>query len=462
MRIDVEGGTAEHIAEMTSSYTNSVTSNADGVILANLTNDGPIYRIRALGSPATPVTRVDSKVHARHLWPQFFPDGQRFAYIADGLKPEYTELRITSLDRPIDAPPLAVLKKSIGTIIFGSKSYLLANRNDRWTTQRIDPSRLHLEGDAVPVTDSNWLTATSTTLAYQMIRPRPLRLAWHSRDGRLLESVGEPRPFIAARSSPDGDRIVTAVFGSGSNNLSIIDSLRRTTSRFTFSDQWEFSPVWSWDSKWIAYSALRADGQALFRKAASGVGEEERLTPPVQRQTLDAITDWSRDGRFLLYGRFDKDWDLWILPLEGKREPFPFLDTNFREEFGAFSPDSRWIAYTSNESGQNEIYVRDFSGVQPSKKKWHISSGEGMDPRWGIDGRELFFVSQRKIVSVALLPPTRGFRTGEAKVLLEMPAGAEFFDVATDGKRILLGLPVADTVVEPITVVLNWQTGLKP
>jgi Tol biopolymer transport system component len=178
---------------------------------------------------------------------------------------------------------------------------------------------------------------------------------------------------------------------------------------------------------------------------------------------LDAITDWSRDGRFLLYGSFDKDWDLWILPLEGDRKPFAFLATNFREEFGTFSPDSRWIAYTSNESGRDEIYVRDFSGgSQPSKGKWHISPDEGRDPRWRSDGRELYFVSQRKIVSVALLPATGDFRIANEKVLLEMPMGAEFFDVSADGQRILLGLPAADTVVEPITVVLNWHATLKP
>jgi serine/threonine protein kinase/Tol biopolymer transport system component len=467
VKIDVIRGLIQSLAGDQLGLWRSADWSAEGIILAPLAPGRGIQRISSNGSSSIPATQVDAALHVLHDDPQFFPDGRRFLYTAVGRKPEDTQLRVGSLDLPPEAPPLATLKNwpssTPARILFGSHSQLIFRRDDVLTIQRIDEATLRLIGDPVPIpgSGSNNFTISRTgsgAIAFSS-ESRPIRrLGWHGRDGKLLESIGDPRPFLRAALSPDGKSIVASVISGPPQNLWKFDLVRGTTSRFTFTDGWDFDPVWSPDSRWVAYRSKRP-GQPVqfYRKLADGAGGPESFPVPSRNAFL---YHWSPDGRFLLVSPYDQD--LWMLPFGGNGKDFPFVDTPAIENGGRFSPDSRWIAYLSDESGRVEIYVRDFSGGPAlSKGKWQVSSGGGASVRWSGDGRELYYASGRNVVAVPVLPSADEFRTGTPRTLFEMPPGSSFQGPAPDGSRFLIATPTGEATAEPITVILNWQASLK-
>ena len=171
------------------------------------------------------------------------------------------------------------------------------------------------------------------------------------------------------------------------------------------------------------------------------------------------IWDWSADGRFILYrvlGAKTKN-DIWVLPLFGERKPYPLLQTEFGEFWARFSPDGRWVAYVSDETGTNEVYVREFSG---SGGRLQVSVGGGSSPSWRRDGKELFYNSGGKLMAVDVKVSGSGFEPGVPKLLFEK-GGGSIFDVSGDGQRFLIPVLVEESSPEPITVVLNWTADLK-
>ena len=178
------------------------------------------------------------------------------------------------------------------------------------------------------------------------------------------------------------------------------------------------------------------------------------------------VNDWSPDGRFILYQRNSPQtsWDLWLLPLDGERTPTPLVQTSFAEIQGRISPDGKWIAYTSAESGQWQVYVQSFP---EAGGKWMVSTEGGAQPRWRGDGRELFYLApNRKLMAVDVKGDSATFEAGVPRPLFEMrnvggfPGGGGY-DVARDGKRFLVNMPAQEENPRPITVVLNWTAGLK-
>jgi serine/threonine protein kinase len=463
VRLDVSNGSVLSSANI-ASVDEQPTTNADGAFLARIADDGPLY-LMSMGSHArTPATKLDPTIHSKHCCPQFFPDGRRFLYRAMGRKPEDNELRIGSLDRDPAALPLVSVKKAeFGYITFDKPACLLFNRSGTLWAQRINLSSLQLEGDPVTIaSDSEREYSVSQTGAIAYLPAanfanKLYRLSWYNRQGKRIAEIGAARRYMDVRLSPDGRRAVSMI---GPNprkaDLWTVDLTTGTASRFTFQEGKPMGAVWSPDGKWIAYGTSSTN--ELFRKPASGVGDEELL------EKLGVLPeDWSRDGRFLLVTAFSHGTpDILILPLEGDRKPFPFVTTDFMEEGARFSPDSRWIAYLSDESGRTEVYVRDFSeGPDPSKGKWQISTDGGHSVFWRADGRELYYVSDR-VVSIPVLPSANEFHAGPPKVLFEMPDEGFFYGPNPDGSRFLLNVPTNDkTEVPSITLILNWQAGLK-
>jgi Tol biopolymer transport system component len=233
------------------------------------------------------------------------------------------------------------------------------------------------------------------------------------------------------------------------------------------------APVWSPDGSRIVFD-LPVNG--LYLKAASGAGKEELLLKSSGPTSPD---DWSRDGRFLLYSAFDPKtgYDLWVLPDPGRapgdrKPPTPVIQTQFNERQGQFSPDSRWIAYVSDESGRPEVYVQPFPASSGGGSKVKISGDGGDQPRWRRDGKELFYFSPGgKLMAVDVVATSPVLQAGIPKLLFQAPVfsggasamGMDVFrwDVAPDGKRFLINTAAAPAVSEPVTVVLNWTAGLK-
>jgi Tol biopolymer transport system component len=249
-------------------------------------------------------------------------------------------------------------------------------------------------------------------------------------------------------------------------NIWLVDLVRGGRTRFTFTQSSsDIYPAWSPDGTRLAFSSNRAGHYDLYQQAANGAGEAELLLKSDDEKNL---TDWSLDGRFLLFdqpnGKTGRD--LWVLPMirsgdsAGERKPIPFLHTDFDSRQAHFSPDSRWIAYRSNESGKNEIYVRPFPAPAGGGGKWMVSQG-GNQPRWRRDGKELFYLSpDGQLMASQVNASGSAFQASIPKPLFKAPQNVEW-EVSPDGTKFLFPVTGGDTTQSPFTVVLNWMALLK-
>jgi Tol biopolymer transport system component len=301
-------------------------------------------------------------------------------------------------------------------------------------------------------------------------------LTWYDRQGTVLGTAGEPGSVFAELDlSPDGTRAAVSRVGDQdpTQTVWLLDFARGTSTRFTFGSSASAWPVWSPDGNRIVFSSNPEGHFDLYQKPASGAVDGELLLKSVDSKRP---TGWSRDGHFLMYTATDAKTarvGLWVLTLsvEGEKKAFPILQNESNERSGRFSPNGRWIAYSSDESGRDEIYVQVFSAA-PSRTatgaggKWLISNGGGVQPRWRGDGKELYYVaSDGKLMAVDVATDSV-FRAGVPRVLFPVPPtllGAAFsqWDVTSDGKRFLFPAPTVQSAQAPFNVVLNWQAALK-
>ena len=280
------------------------------------------------------------------------------------------------------------------------------------------------------------------------------RLAWMDRAGQRLEWVGElGGAGLEQVLSPDEKQ--AAFFLKG--DVWVRDLARGLSTRLTFDPGIDRAPVWSPDGGRIVFSSSRDSGRLdLYVKSASGEGQEELLLTTGNGRWA---TDWAGGGRLLLYVELDPETkrDLWVLPMEGERRPTPFLRTKFNERDGAFSPDGKWIAYASDESGRYEIYVQPYPATEA---KWQVSRDGGRWPRWRGDGRELYWLEEDGTLLAAEVNVGSTFRSGNPQALFETRlevASFERYAVAKDGKRFLVSIPVDEGEgPRPVTVVQNW------
>jgi Tol biopolymer transport system component len=268
-----------------------------------------------------------------------------------------------------------------------SKGWLLFLREGALLAQPFDAGRLTLTGEPFPLTDQveAWSFSVSDTgiLIYQSRRiDEVTQLGWIDRAGKPLESIGGTGSYQNnPRLAPDGKRVVVARMDARTRrqDLYVIDLTRGTESRLTFDPADDTSPIWSPDGNRIVWASNRTGTYQLYQKLASGVGQDEPLLP----SDVPLIPrGWSTDGKFLLYGRIDPKTnqdDVWVKPMEGDRQPFPFLQTPFLDTEAVFSPDGRLIAYRSNESGRSEVYVQTFPA---SGSRWQVSTKGGHHPQW--------------------------------------------------------------------------------
>jgi Tol biopolymer transport system component len=301
----------------------------------------------------------------------------------------------------------------------------------------------------------------------------PQQLTWYDREGKVIGIAGELGAAGYLTLSPDGTRVAVTK-GVAPDPIQIwLISLTPggTGTRFVFGSASNTSPVWSPDGSRMIFSSNTSGPYNLYQKPVSGaINEEIVLSSPDDKHA----TSWSRDGRFLLYTvvHAQTGKDIWVLPLNGGRKPVPLLVTRFAERQACFSPDRRWVAYTSDESGQNEVYVQSFSmnsntTAVETGGKWPVSNGAAEDPHWSGNGRELYYRSASgALMVVEITPDDKVFRAGTPKPLRGLTfshstvnfAFGSQWDASADGRRFLSG----GAVRAPLpTVVLNWQTLLR-
>jgi dipeptidyl aminopeptidase/acylaminoacyl peptidase len=300
------------------------------------------------------------------------------------------------------------------------------------------------------------------------------QLVWYDRQGKVLSRVGDPQRRDEMSMSQDGTRVAEGrIDSAGIWAVWVLDLARGFSSRFTFESGGAGNAIWSPDGSQIVYAAGGGQSPDLYRRVANGATKEEIL---FHSDSTKAPLDWSPDGRWLLYMERGKDTgaDLWALPdasgpVDLERKPIPYLVTPFNEQQAKFSPDGKWVAYSSNESGTVEVYVRPFPAS--SGGKWLVSNGGGNEVRWRPDGKELFYISPGGDLMAAevnasgsaleISSPKTLFRTQILGGLGAGAIGAWRYAVSKDGQRFLINTAMEQTAATPITVVTNWAVELR-
>jgi serine/threonine protein kinase len=481
--VSVNGGPAQVLCDASLAGLGGAWSS-DGVILFTA-NSGPLQRVNATGGACTPLMKGAADENDDS--PAFLPDGKHFLYRAKGGDESTRGIYVASLDNPAGQRLLS----DQSSVVFapsthGSRQgYLLFLRGTTLTAQPFDTETLQLSGDAFPVAeqaamDYNSQVAASASangiLFYSSNLVRDNQLTWFDRSGKVLGTVGPHGLQSGVSLSPD-DKVASIGrnFSGSDTELWLEDLVRGGATPFTFDPMHGRGAVWSPDGAQIIFAST--DGK-LYRKDANGGGTEE---PLLANGDPKYPSDWSRDGRFLLYTDVDPKTaaDIWVLPdpsgKSGGSKPFPFLQTQFVESQAQFSPDARWIAFTSNKSGQGEIYVRPFSG-QPSgsASEWKISTDGGREPRWSPDGKELFYLTfdpvghfKDELMAVPVQASGADFQAGPPKPLFDfifagtVPQANLFgYAVAAGGQRFLVN-PSVNPITTTLNVIVNWEASIS-
>ncbi len=477
-KVEASGGPPQTLCDAPSGR--GGTWNRDGVVLFAPAPQNPIYRVSASGGAAVPVTSLNpGKGEYQHLWPSFLPDGRHFLYVgmlAEAKPSDLLGLFVGSLD----SKEVKLLLSGRGNAAYApssnpSRGHLLFMRGATLLARPFDAARLELTGEAIPVAENvkyygaqgseAFSVSEDGILAYQTgVQGDPSRLVLFDRTGREIESIGPIASYTHPRLSPDGRRVVFALLDSQTHflDLWLHDLPRHVSSRFTFEPAVNIFPVWSPDGRRVAFASNRTGMHSIYQRATSGSGDDELLLPSVGAYRFP--TDWSPDGRLIAFQATDMKTktglDLWVYSL-ADRKAMPILATSFQEWSPQFSPDGRWFAYTSDESGKPEVYVRP---LQDSSGKWQISSGGGSYPRWRRDGKEVFYIAPDKTLVAVDVRTGPGFESGEPKSLfrtqIRSPDVGFQYDVSADGQRFLVNTIVPEEQ-SAITVVQNWTVGLK-
>jgi eukaryotic-like serine/threonine-protein kinase len=447
--------------------------NVDGVILFPMVPDSPIFRVTLKGDAPRPVTALTAG-QSGHRHPHFLPDGQRFLFYAagePGTRGVYVGHLDTSTVRKLlesDAPGMFVPPDHV---LFVNEATLFA--------QRVDPRALTLRGQPVRLGDHIATEPGGSTVALAVSPGGPIvyrtgqaggkrQFIWVDRSGRELSRIGTPVHYgpAYASMSPDQRRVAVQRATDGNTDIWIVDLERGTSVRFTHELEPDIAPVWSPIGDRIVYASLRDGVFQLFAKPLNGGPSVQLLSTPHAKQA----THWSHDGHLVLFRevtvtpRFDAN--IGMLPMDGKTPASMVLNSAFEERDAQFSPDGRWLAYQSNESGRLEVYVQRVSGDGPRTR---ISTDGGAQARWRADGLEIFYLSlDGQLISVPLKPSdtTDELRAGTPTPLFAARVGPvqgvalHHYIPSPTGDRFLL-----DTLLEepapPLTILLNWRTPRK-
>ena len=477
-KIDVAGGTPQTLAPYSNPATGISWSRQDLILYSST---GVINRVPASGGETSAVTALDSQHgEAGQGRPFFLPDGKHFLYYRLMASQERSGIYTGSVDaKPADQGQKRFFDSPAGAVYVASPGggTLLFLRGEALMAQPFDVGRLELTGRAVQLADQvstnlyNGLFSVSNTgvLAYAVTGGNNRQLTWYDRQGKVLGHVGEPTARDELALSPDGTRLTEGrVDQHGTWVVWMVELARGTNTRLTFEGGGAGNGIWSPDGSQIIYAPGGGNSSDLYRKPANGAGQGELL---LHTDAIKTPLDWSRDGRFLLFMQRGKETgsDLWVLPLQGDHKPFPYLATPFAEGQGRFSPDGKWVVYTSNESGTKEAYVQPFP--VSTGGKWPVSNGGGSQPRWSHDGKELFYFTPDSTLMAVSVSTTGGtFQPGVPKPLFRAavlggtgggPGVSWRWDMSPDGQRFLINTALDDAATSPVTMVLNWQSGMK-
>jgi serine/threonine protein kinase len=474
-KVNISGGPAETLCDIPGNAIGGAWSS-DGVIIFGQ-YPGVVMRVSAAGGPPSPLTALDaSQGDIAHTIPSFLPDGRHFIYLRDSGASFNTGVSIGSLDaRPEEQSSKRLVASGTGPAYAPSADpnwgQLLFLRGRALMAQKFDAHLLKLSGEAITVAEDVgtyldygfYSVSTNGVLVYRSSGRGNSRFISFDRQGKVLRTAVEQGDYDTLAMSPDGTRAVVGGYDEAARLLNVSQG---TSTQFTFGVR-GVSGVWSPDGSRIVFASATDGPSDIYQKLASGEKVEELLLASKEDKTP---TSWSHDGRFLLYTVLAEETkgDLWVFPFESGRKPTPFLRTESNEHDGQFSPDGRLVAYTSDESGRDEIYVRafspDFGAPSDAGGKWRISHDGGGEPRWGGDGKALYYLSPDGNLMAVAITTRPALQVGVPTALFRAPGhGAAFasngWDLSRDGRRFVFIVPAEQFTRMPFTVVLNWQTG---
>jgi len=449
----------------------------DGVIVVG-SPQGGIMRCPASGGEASIVTQPDpSRQESAHVFPWFLPDGRRFLYLSvSRTAPESSGVYVQALDAPPGATPTRILATGFGAayVPVGNREpgHLLFMRDGALFAQAFDPARLQLTSEATRIAepvgsflDGAFFSASSNGALAFKTPDETRQLTWRDRHGTVLGRVGEPGRYSGLALAPEQTRAVVVqgtTRSTADQDLWLVDVPSGRSSRLTFDARLEAWPVWADDGKRIVFAAGGAIG-SLFEQSISGDQRERLLLESPQHKVPTSV---SRDGRFLLYTSEtigSTRGDIWVLPLTGDRTPYPLIRRAFDQEQAQFSPDGRWVAYVSNESGRHEVLVRPFAPANDPENAGEsvtVSKSGGTAPRWREDGKELFFITPERAITSVPVSVRPVLSVGSPTTLFRAPGIATDWAVAADGSRFLVIAPEAGTTSTYLSLIFNWQETL--
>ncbi len=478
-KIALSGGAPVILSERATA-TSSGTWNRDGVILFGTGPTG-IKRLMASGGTVTEVTTIDgTRGETAHYSPFFLPNGRHFLFYVQHNDPTKQGIYVCSLD---GGETKLVLTTEVRTYWAGinsaapSEGWLVFMRQGALLAQPFDFSRYQLSGDPIRLAETmrtnpaGWhgrfsLSDDGVLVFLEGRVNQQLTLA--DRAGQKLRTVGSLGAYSSLRFSPDEQRVAVGRFDSQGQlpDIHVLDLAGERDTRFTFDPADDSFPLWSPDGSRIVWGSRRSGRLDLYWKAANGAGTDELLWKSAYNKNPQ---DWSADGRFILYLEVtpQTNSDLWIFPLTGDRKPWPWLKTEFIESFARFSPDGKWIAYTTNAPGRYEVYVRAFNPDAPDAGgQWQISTNGGARPLWRRDGRELYYISAEEKLMAVDVTLGAEVKAGTPRTLFDLRdlravVNNVGYAATGDGQKFLFVTSAEDAYLTPFTVVTNWMAAVK-
>lgn len=475
LKIDAAGGPPQTVCNALAGR--GGTWNRDGVIVFAPDNISSLYRVSANSGAPVPLPLDESRKEKVQHFPWFLPDGRHFIYRA-GLTSAYARdegngIYVGSLDSK--EYKLILQNDTFATY---ASDHLLFWRDGSLMAQPFDTEKLQLSGEPVQIAERVQMNLTEVRAVFSSSENGVLvfqtgsatvgaatQLVWYERDGKMDAKSSELAIGANPRISPDGQRVASMSLDPqlGTTDIWLYDSALTRKTRFTFDPSFDNNPVWSPDGRLIAFCSdrkarLKYD---LYEKDSSLAHAEELL---YESDQYKRPTSWSDDGRFLIYTVSDgptSKGDIWILPMVGERNPFPFIQTEqFDEGRARFSHDGRFVAYDSDESGIRQVYVAPFPGTGG---KQQVSPNGGEDAMWRKDGKELFFLSEGKLMSADVKTNGSALEFGNIHQLFDPHSGFgpfPHYDVTSDGKRFIIAT-LGEGGSAPMNLVLNWTADLK-
>jgi len=442
-----------------------------GVML--LATSSGLVRMSDEGGATTHVLDIDTKLKENaYVVPIFLPDGNHFLYVITAATQETNGIFVGALDGKTSKRRLTPFGSRLAGLAYARPGYLIL-AGEALTAQRFDAATLMLSGPAVPIAEATDGVSVSDTglLVYRKSSATAAdkQLTWFDRAGRPLGQLGAKTNYLNVELSPSGDRVAVDISADRNRDVWVIDVARGVPSRITFSPGSEWSPVWSPDGSRLVYAAQGQNGTHMHQKSAAGVGTD---TVVFNSDASEIPVSASPDGRYMVFSRFKPPGqagvDTWLLSLSGVPKASPFIESPFDKAQARISPDGRWLAYTTNDSGMYQIMVQSFP--DPNRGRWQITAQGGIEPKWRRDGRELYYLAldgNLMAVPIKETKPDQPFEAGTPITLFQTSLAVSRtnsprdrrYDVAPDG-RFLIAMP-ASGGAEPVTAVVNWSSGIE-